>query len=84
MARKRIISIACRSVGPGGTTVAFYQDKNKVIGVWTNENCPYLDKNEAADENEAAPDGHNVSELSYPDLMALAELIDNLRKGKVI
>lgn len=53
-------SIFCRSIGPGGTTVSFYLDKNAIKCIWTHENCPYGEANPITEE---AYDGHNINYL---------------------
>lgn len=74
---KRLFSVFCRMVGPGGTTVDFYPAGDKIKAVWSNENCPYEpyghkpgdDKSSWQDvETYEAKDGHNVSEISWQDL----------------
>lgn len=61
------LSISCRSVGPGGTSIAFYPRGNGVQAVWTNENCPY----DEADDRNAAFNGSNVSTISWEELEEL-------------
>jgi hypothetical protein len=58
----KVLSVFCRNVGPGGTTVDFYPEKDGLKAIWTNENCPY-----SAHDNETyeAEDGHNVSSVSW-------------------
>ena len=41
MSKPSEFSISCRAVGPGGTTVAFYPEKDGLKAIWTNENCPF-------------------------------------------
>jgi hypothetical protein len=60
-----LFSVFCRSVGPGGTTVEFYPEKDGLIGIWSNENCPYVDSDDEMDDRGAAKNGHNVSKLAW-------------------
>lgn len=66
------VSIFCRSVGPGGTSVTFYATKEGVKCVWDNEDCPYQDPDLTIDsETNEASDGHNVSMLPWKELELL-------------
>ncbi len=72
------VSIFCRSVGMGGTTVAFYARPNGVWAVWRNEGCPYPSDDEIKDERTYAclnldgSPGHNISVLSWDDINKFA------------
>lgn len=78
----RLGSIACRMVGPGGTTVTFYATPLGIEAVWTNENCPYFQDGNSypgqrvvtADERGAASDGHNVDTISWEQVRTWAAM----------
>lgn len=38
---QKAFGVFCRYVGPGGTSVDFFIEKEGLKGIWTNENCPY-------------------------------------------
>ncbi len=79
-------SIFCRSVGPGGTDVTFFigQGGTELRCVWDNENCPYLNDGEEADEDTGeAPDGHNVSTMSFDEIEAIYFKMKQAREGKL-
>ena len=71
---EQLFSVFCRSVGPGGTTVAFYKTASgNVKAVWSNENCPYEWKDATIQSaTEECSDGHNVNELgSLEEFLAM-------------
>lgn len=73
---KELAYIFCRSVGPKGTSVSFYlnEDRN-IVGVWTNENCPYSWEEGDCyhhDGVEVAKNGHNVTSLDKESIKRLA------------
>lgn len=75
---KKLFSVFCRMVGPGGTTVDFYATTDGIEAVWTNENCPYdyAGSGVTRDEHDRADDNHNVDKSirwdELEDALALA------------
>lgn len=69
---RKLFSIFCRAVGPGGSSVDFYLDEGGkgLKAVWTNENCPY---GPADDVTYEAVDGHNVEHISWKALQPLLD-----------
>jgi hypothetical protein len=79
---KRLFSIDCRMVGPGGTYIQFFQKGNtdEIIAVWENENCPYGEEEDMEYPCDCrtplALDGHNVSKLSRKALLGVLGGVD--------
>lgn len=57
------ISLFCRNVGCGGTSVDLLTDGETIKAIWSNENCPYTDFGVTVDSQGAASNEHNVSYL---------------------
>ena len=72
------ISIGCRMIDSGGTSVHMYLVDDQIKCVWTNENCPYCDEDQV-DAHGAALDGHNVS---YIPVQAMERLLYGKRKKR--
>lgn len=68
MGKNTLLSISCRVVGPGGTTVDFYPTNGGLKAIWHNENCPYTPCNE---ETYEAEDGSNVTHIPWDNLSKL-------------
>lgn len=73
------LSISCRMVGPGGTTVGFYPQKDgkTIKAIWHCEGIPYGDYNEDTYEAE---DGHNVETISVKEWNCVLDAMDRRQK----
>ena len=79
---KKLTSINCRMVGPGGTTVDLYLTQEGIKAIWHNENCPY-DICDLDDETYEAEDGHNVSIIPWDNADELIKQISNYKNKRI-